>query len=82
MAILNLKVPQAPGILLSAFRDWASTRVGLSPRDAVMILHFACRRLRMKNGAPIQAATATALIEAVAAMVLTDSGTEEEGGSR
>ena len=60
MEILKVKAPAAPGILLSAFRDWASQKVDVTPRDAVLILHFACRRMRNGDAKALRAKDALA----------------------
>jgi len=70
MEILKVKAPSAPGILLSAFRDWASQKVDLTPRDAVLILHFACRRMRNGDAKTMRAKEAIALMQTVGGVVL------------
>ena len=70
MEILKVRAPSAPGILLSAFRDWASQKVDVTPRDAVLILHFACRRMRNGDAKSMRAREAMAIIQAVSTMVM------------
>jgi hypothetical protein len=77
MEILKAKLPAVPGILISAFRDWASMKVGLTPRDAVLILHFACRRLRADDMKTLRAKEATSLIQTVSGLVLAKGGTQK-----
>jgi hypothetical protein len=69
MEILKVKMPASPGLLVAAFRDWASQRADLSPRDAVLILHFACRRLRQADPKTLRAKDAAALILATSELV-------------
>ena len=70
MEILKVRLPAAPSLLVAAFRDWASHRASLSPRDAVLILHSACRRLWRMDREAMRAREALALIEAVSGCVL------------
>ena len=65
------------GELVEAFRDWASLKTDLTPRDAVLILHFACRRARLGDPEPLRARSAMALIQAVGARVLAKGGAAE-----
>ena len=44
--IMEAKAPHAPGGLMAAFRDWASQRVGLSPREGSLVIHYAHRLAR------------------------------------
>lgn len=74
MEILKAKLPAVPGMLLSAFRDWASLRVDLTPRDAVLILHFAHRRMRTAEIKALRASEALLLIRSVSVMVLSKAG--------
>lgn len=69
--ILRVKAPQAPDILLAAFRDWASSKSGLTPRDGGLIVHFARRRSRVLGGRALSAREADRLINEAAGAVLT-----------
>ncbi|MFH0953765.1 MAG: AAA family ATPase [Verrucomicrobiota bacterium] len=51
LEIMKVKLPAAPGLLMEAFRDWASLQTGLTPRDAGLIIHFAFRRARVRGSA-------------------------------
>ena len=77
MEILRVKLPAAPGMLVEAFRDWASLKTDLTPRDAVLILHFACRRARLGDPEPLRARQAMALIQSVGVRVLAKGGAPE-----
>ena len=55
LEILQAKAPRTPGMLMAAFRDWASQRTGLTPRDASLIIHFAHRRARRLAHQPLTA---------------------------
>lgn len=68
--ILKVKAPAAPGVLISAFRNWASKQVDITPRDAVLILHFSCRRMRPIELRTMSARDAMMLIQTVGEMVL------------
>lgn len=48
--ILLKTAPAVPGVITLAFREWASQKQNLVPRDANLIVHYAQRRARRLNG--------------------------------
>jgi hypothetical protein len=68
LEIMKAKLPAAPGLLMESFRDWASQQLGLTPRDAGLIIHFACRRARAR-GTPLSGWDADGLVREAAEAV-------------
>lgn len=66
--IMKAKNPAAPDPLMEAFRDWASRRAGVTPRDAALIIQFAHRRARVCGGGVTGGRADRYIGEAVAAV--------------
>lgn len=70
MNILRTRAPSAPDLLLAAFRDWASARTNLVPRDAGLIVHYAHRMAGLSGAKTLTAREADRLVRLAAEAVM------------